>query len=416
MSQASLFYPPVLTITELTRYLRALLEEDEVLQDVWVQGEVSNFSRPSSGHLYFTLKDEGAALRCVMWRNTALRQSFLPRDGDAVEAHGTVSVYEAGGQYQLYVDLLRPAGEGALYQEFLRLKSRLEAEGLFEAERKRPIPAWPRRIGIVTSPSGAALRDMLNTLRRRYPLAEVILAPTAVQGEEAPEGIVAALESLARAARPDVILVARGGGSIEDLWAFNDERVAYAIAACPAPVITGIGHETDFTIADFVADLRAPTPTAAAELATPNQADLRLGLEELGERLRRAAESLLTARRWELSEAKGRLNACSPRHRLQSDRQRVDELTRRAATATKHRLGLDYAHLQGLRQRLGALNPLSVLERGFAILSTPQGQVVHSVRQTFAGQLLQARLSDGTLGVKVESPESSTSLEKAERR
>ena len=220
MSQLPLFSPNASafwTITDLTRYLRELFESDEVLQDVWVQGEVSNFSRPASGHLYFTLKDSSASLRCVMWRNAAMRQSFIPRDGDALEAHGAISIYEAGGQYQLYADIFRPAGEGALYQEFLRLKALLEAEGLFDPERKHPIPYRPVRIGIVTSPTGAALQDMLNTIRRRYPLAEVILAPTPVQGDEAPSGIITALHDIVRLANPDVIILARGGGSIEDL-------------------------------------------------------------------------------------------------------------------------------------------------------------------------------------------------------
>ena len=251
-------FPASWTVTDLNRYLRQLLESDEHLQDIWVTGEVSNFSRPASGHIYFTLKDSSASLRCVMWRNTAQRQSFLPRDGEAIDVHGAISVYEAGGQYQLYADVFRQAGEGALYQEFLRLKAMLEAEGLFAPERKRPIPTRPNRIGIVTSATGAALQDMLNTLRRRYPLVEVVLAPTPVQGDEAPPKIVAALHDLARLANPDVILLARGGGSIEDLWAFNDEAVARAIAASPVPVITGVGHETDFTIADFVSDLRGP--------------------------------------------------------------------------------------------------------------------------------------------------------------
>ena len=251
MTQLSLFQPPSWTVTNLTRYLRVLLEGDANLQDIWVVGEISNLSRPASGHLYFTLKDSGAALRCVMWRNAVLRQPLLPQDGEAIEVHGSLSVYEAGGNYQLYADLIRPAGEGALYQEFLRLKARLEEEGLFADERKRPIPRWPKTIGIVTSPTGAALRDMLNTLKRRYPLVRVILAPTAVQGEEAPGGIVEAISRLNRIAQPDVILLARGGGSIEDLWAFNDERVARAIFASRVPVISGVGHETDFAIADF---------------------------------------------------------------------------------------------------------------------------------------------------------------------
>ena len=244
MSQIPLYLPQVpssWTVSDLNRYLRELLESDELLQDVWVRGEVSNFTRATSGHLYFTMKDSSASLRCVMWRNTAIRQSFIPRDGDAIEVHGSISVYEAGGQYQLYADILRPAGEGVLYQEFLRLKARLEAEGLFDPERKRPIPPRPQRIGIVTSPTGAALQDILNTLKRRYPLAEVVLAPTPVQGEDAPQGIIKALQDLVRIANPEVIILTRGGGSIEDLWAFNNEQVARTIASSPVPIITGVG-------------------------------------------------------------------------------------------------------------------------------------------------------------------------------
>ncbi len=260
---------PRWTVSNLTRHLRQLLEGDPDLQGIWVEGEISNLSRPASGHIYFTLKDSAAALRCVMWKTDASRLRVNLQEGMAIEAHGSLGIYEVAGQYQLYADILRPVGEGALFQEFLRLKALLEAEGLFDPARKRAIPSSPRRIGIVTSSTGAALRDILNTLRRRMPLAEVILAPTPVQGEEAPLKIVAALRSLNRVVKPDVILLARGGGSIEDLWAFNDERVVRAISRVPgAPVITGVGHETDFTLADFAADLRAPTPTAAAELAT----------------------------------------------------------------------------------------------------------------------------------------------------
>jgi exodeoxyribonuclease VII large subunit len=397
MSQLPLFSspPPTWSVNELTRYLRDLLESDTNLQDLWVLGEVSNFSRPSSGHLYFTLKDEKAALRCVMWRNTAMRQTFLPRDGEAIEVHGAISVYEVAGQYQLYADLIRPAGEGALYQEFLRLKSRLEAEGLFDPIRKRPIPKWPQRIGIVTSPTGAALRDMLNTLRRRYPLVEVILAPTPVQGEEAPPGIVEAIRSLNEIVHPDVILVARGGGSIEDLWAFNDERVARAIAASQAPVITGVGHETDFTIADFASDLRAPTPTAAAELATPNRDDLRAGLADQAGQLGRTIQAVLSSLRWELGNQVNRLLLHSPHTRLRTDRQRLDEFSRRAGVALHHSLQLRQARLGGLGQRLASLSPLAVLRRGFAVVSHTDGQVVHSVSQVQTDEVLKIRLSDG---------------------
>ena len=404
MMQLPLFQPPSWTVTDLTRYLRVLLESDANLQDVWVVGEVSNLSRPASGHLYFTLKDSGAALRCVMWRNAVLRQSFLPRDGDAIEVHGSLSVYEAGGNYQLYADLIRPAGEGALYQEFLRLKARLEEEGLFAVERKRPIPRWPKTIGIVTSPTGAALRDMLNTLRRRYPLVRVILAPTAVQGEEAPGGIVEAISRLNRIAQPDVILLARGGGSIEDLWAFNDERVARAIVASLSPVFTGVGHETDFTIADFTADLRAPTPTAAAELATPDQVDLRLGLGEARKQMDRTMMSTLQKQNRQLVALHHLLNLSTPLTRIRRDRQRLDELSRRAQVFLIHTLQMRTARLTGLEQRLVALNPEAILQRGYALVRLPDGRLVRSIQQAIPGEALQVRVSDGNFAVRVLEP------------
>ena len=401
MTQLSLFQPPSWTVTNLTRYLRVLLEGDANLQDIWVVGEISNLSRPASGHLYFTLKDSGAALRCVMWRNAVLRQPLLPQDGEAIEVHGSLSVYEAGGNYQLYADLIRPAGEGALYQEFLRLKARLEEEGLFADERKRPIPRWPKTIGIVTSPTGAALRDMLNTLKRRYPLVRVILAPTVVQGEEAPGGIVEAISRLNRLVQPDLILLARGGGSIEDLWAFNDERVARAIVASLTPVITGVGHETDFTIADFAADLRAPTPTAAAELATPDQVDLRLGLDEARKRMNRSVVSTLQTKDRQLVALRHLLNLSTPLARIRRDRQRLDELSRRAQVFLIHALKMRAARLAGLEQRLAALNPEAILQRGYALVRQPDGRLVRSIRQAIPGEDLQVRVSDGNFAVRV---------------
>jgi exodeoxyribonuclease VII large subunit len=397
-----MFTAPTWSVSNLTRYLRELLESDDALQDVWVEGEVSNLSRPVSGHLYFTVKDASAALRCVMWRNAVLKQTFTPQDGDAIEVHGSLSIYEAAGNYQLYADLIRPAGVGALYQEFLRLKALLEAEGLFDPARKRPIPRWPETIGIVTSPTGAALRDMLNTIRRRYPLARVILAPTQVQGEEAPAGIVLALEGLNRIARPDVILLARGGGSIEDLWAFNDERVARAVASSAAPVIAGVGHETDFTIADFAADLRAPTPTAAAELATPDRADLRLALSEQGRGLRRFFAGSLLVLRSSLEHLRYLLALRTPLTQIRRDRQRLDELARRGTAALGHGVRIQRARLSGLDLRLAALSPLAVLERGFAIVRHPDGRLVRSVNQVKAKDDLQVRVSDGQFEVRVE--------------
>ncbi len=403
MMQLGLFSQPIWSVSEITQYLRGLFAEDQQLQDVWVQGEISNFSRPSSGHLYFTLKDAGCALRCVMWRSAAMRLNQLPRDGEALEVHGKIDIYEAQGQYQLYADLLRPFGEGALYLEFLRLKARLEAEGLFSEERKRPLPRWPKRIGIVTSPTGAALRDILNTLRRRYPLAEVVVAPAAVQGEEAPPGIVAALAALNALVQPDVILLARGGGSVEDLWAFNDERVARAIAASKAPVVSGVGHETDFTIADFVSDLRAPTPTASAELATPNKLELLDSLNDLSGRQVRAINAILTGFRLKFQRLSNRLVFLSPGTRIRSDRQRLDEYTFRLQLGCQHRLQLQRTSLRNLEGRLQTLNPTAVLGRGYAIVRRPDGSVVRSASQVQADDLLNVQVSDGKFDVEVQT-------------
>jgi exodeoxyribonuclease VII large subunit len=405
MFQLPIFQPPTWSVAELNRYLRDMFESDENLQDLWVQGEVSNLSQPTSGHLYFTLKDQQAALRCVMWRTSVARQSRLPRNGEAVEVHGSLSIYEAAGNYQLYADLFRPAGEGALYQEFLRLKNQLEAEGLFEPQDKKALPAWPKTIGIVTSPSGAALQDMLNTLSRRYPIARVILAPSQVQGTAAPAEIIAALEELNRVVEPDVILIARGGGSIEDLWAFNDENVAWAIFASQAPVITGIGHETDFTIADFVADKRAATPTAAAELATPDKADLFATLSELERILARSLSSYLVSTRRDLDLLTNRMNLRTPMTLIHREFQRLDELSSRAGKSVAHKLDIRAARLAGLQLRLAALNPSSILNRGYSIVSQPDGSLVHSIKQVHDQDLLQVKVSDGEFPVRVEQNE-----------
>jgi exodeoxyribonuclease VII large subunit len=403
MTQPSLFQSAHWSVSDLTRYLRRLLEGDEILQDVWVQGEISNLSRPSSGHMYFTLKDANASLRAVMWRGEAARMRLTLQDGMAVEAHGKIGVYEVGGQYQLYADLIQPVGEGALYQEFLRLKAMLEAEGLFDPERKRQPPVLPGRIGIVTSPTGAALRDMLNTLRRRYHLAEVILSPTPVQGAEAPAAIVSALEALNRLASLDVILLARGGGSIEDLWAFNDERVVRAVAASLTPIITGVGHETDFTLVDFAADLRAPTPTAAAELATPfTLADLTSGVDAYASRLQAVLTDRITGQRAELEGLNAQMRFYSPLRRIQSDRQQLDDLARRSLSASLHRLSMEQSRIKGIEKRLEALNPLAVLSRGYAVVTkSTDGQLISSVKQAGPGDELQVRVSDGEFDVSV---------------
>jgi exodeoxyribonuclease VII large subunit len=389
------------TVTELTRHLRQLLDGDPDLQGIWVQGEISNLSRPSSGHMYFTLKDSGAALRCVMWKGDVSRLGFTLQDGTAIEAHGNLGIYEVAGQYQLYADSLRPLGEGALYQEFLRLKTLLEAEGLFDGTRKRRIPVSPRRIGIVTSPTGAALLDILNTLQRRMPLAEVILAPTPVQGEDAPQALVLAILTLNRVAAPDVILLARGGGSIEDLWAFNDERVVRAVAGSQAPVITGVGHETDITLVDFAADLRAPTPTAAAELATAiTVLDLRQKLVEAEQFLAGSMAALIVRQRTLMEGFLNGLRFYSPLRRIFSDKQQVDELNRRTNAAQNHRLELASTWLKGLDNRLSALSPLAVLERGYALVMKER-LVVSSTTQVEAGDGLHIRLRDGEFDARV---------------
>ncbi len=396
MSQLPLFEPPVWDVSALNRHIRRLLEADPDLQDLWVRGEISNFSRPRSGHWYFTIKDSGAALKCVMWRNAAARQGYVPRDGDAVEVHGGISVYEAGGVYQLYADEIRPVGQGGLYEEFLRLKARLEAEGLFDPQRKRALPAWPRRIGIVTSATGAALRDMLNTLRRRYPLVEVLLAPTAVQGDAAPPQIVRALERLqALTPPPDVILVARGGGSLEDLWAFNDERVARAVAACRVPVISGVGHETDFTLTDFAADLRAPTPTAAAELAVPSQVELRADLNELYRRLHGLARGQVALRARTLTQITARLERAHPMRFIRTRQQRLDELGERLCLHARHHLQLRRAALDTLRAHLHALDPQRTMQRGYTLVTGADGALVRSASQPAPGDLLTIRWHDG---------------------
>jgi len=389
------------SVSELNRYVRQSLEKDFRLQGVRVTGEVSGFRAYPSGHWYFTLKDEAAQVSCVLWRNRAEKLGFTPRDGDAVEAQGNVTLYEARGQYQLDVAWLQRAGEGELYREFTRLKARLEAEGLFAPERKRPLPEWPRTIGLVTSPAGAALRDMLNVIRRRFPMAEVLLSPTPVQGDDAPPQIVAALHALVAAARPDVIIVARGGGSLEDLWAFNDERVARAMAALPVPVVSGVGHETDFTIADFVADVRAPTPSAAAELVTPSRDQLRNQVNALAAQMAEALSSAIRDKRISLREQSAQLKALSPQARLANARQRADDLLARAAVAMTHRLALERERWNGLAQALNGVSPLAVLSRGYAVVTHPDGAVVRKASEVKEGEALRVRVSEGEFGVQV---------------
>lgn len=398
-----LFDTPIWSVSDLTRFIRKLFENEPVLQDVWVEGEVSNVSRPASGHLYFTLKDRGAALRCVMWRTQVMQQTYHLQNGDAVEIHGSVSVYDAGGNYQLYADLIRPAGQGVLYQEFLRLKAQLEAEGLFDDARKRLLPQWPKRIGIVTSPTGAALRDMQNTIRRRYPLVEVIVAPSAVQGVDAPVELLAAIRELHRLdPQPDVILIARGGGSMEDLWAFNDERVVRAVAAAEIPVVSGVGHETDFTLIDFAADVRAPTPTAAAEIVTPDQFELNEILQEYRSRLDKNVLKVVESLGLQLNNIMQRLYRGSPLIKVSINRQRIDDIERRLLATLRYSMHLRMVNLEGVSQKLKVLNPQAILRRGYAVVLKLDGTLVRSVAQVKPADTLRIQVSDGEFGVQVE--------------
>lgn len=392
--QPTLFSSVHLTVSQLTFRIRKLLEGDLEMQDVWVEGEISNLSKPNSGHIYFTLKDKNASLKCMMWKPDASRLRINLQDGMAIEAHGRITVYEPQGAYQLAVNLIQPKGEGALYQEFLRLKATLESEGLFDSERKRLIPQLPKKIGIVTSQTGAALRDMLHTLRRRLPLAQVILAPSPVQGVDAPPALVKAIQLL-NTQLPDVILLARGGGSIEDLWAFNDERVVRAVADSKAPVICGVGHETDFTLCDFSADLRAPTPTAAAELATQTTVDdLKDLLTSYFSSISSLTLSLLAEQKAFIASVKARLKYGSPERHIRSEYQQLDELVRRAFSALTHRIQLQTSTVNGISKQMQSLNPEGILSRGYAIITRKDdGALVSKVSQAHGG--LKVRVSDG---------------------
>jgi exodeoxyribonuclease VII large subunit len=386
-----------LGVAQLNTYLRELLESDPIVSNIWVAGEVSEFRRYASGHCYFTLKDEGGSVRGVMWRSAVARQTSLPQVGDAVLAHGKVSVYEARGELQLVVDAIVPAGAGLLNARFEELKMRLAAEGLFSPERKRPLPALPRRIGIVTSPQAAALQDMLNVLRRRCPLVQVLISPCLVQGERAPDSIVEALYAI-YAADVDLIILARGGGSVEDLWAFNDEAVARAVFASPVPLLSGVGHETDTTIVDFVADLRAPTPSAAAELAVPELDDLRALVADLRGRASLALADDLSVRQAELAAAARSVARAAPLRRIAQDRQSADELARRLGAAVRRAAELRRLRLAGQQAQLVALSPQATLARGYAVVRrSAGGQVLTAPAQTTPGERLRITLRDGDL-------------------
>ncbi len=371
--------PKILTISELTRDIKEVLES--VFSECWVTGEISNFSQPASGHMYFSLKDETASLRCVFFRGSNLRLKYLPADGMQVIAQGRVSIYEKGGQYQLYVNTLEPKGQGALQLAFEQLKEKLAREGLFDEARKKPLPFLPRKIGIVTSPTGAVIHDMLRILDRRFGAAHVVLAPVPVQGDQAPPAIIEAVAKLNAFSDVDVIIIARGGGSLEDLWAFNDEGVARAIAASRAPVISAVGHETDFTIADFVADRRAPTPSAAAEIVMPSRAELDETLDHLTRHLWRSLAEVVPQYGQRVADALGDI-----------ERATGDLLER-------HRETVDH-----LMARLEALNPLSILRRGYSItIRAKTGQPLLRAEDVVCGERITTRLAKGTVTSEVVS-------------
>ena len=393
----------MLSVSQLSRYLKEVLETDDILQDVWVLGEISDCKTYPSGHCYFTLKDGEAQLLCVFFKRARLRSSALElHNGMAVAANGRVSFYERDGKLQLYVESVEPLGVGALFVRFEQLKALLAAEGLFDAERKRPLPPQPAVIGIVTSPQAAALRDMLRVLQTRYPLARVILSPTLVQGAEAPAAIAAALDLLNEHGEADVIILGRGGGSLEELWAFNEEIVARAIARSRIPIISGIGHEVDFTIADFVADYRASTPTAAATAAVPNIADWHADILAIQHTLAERILNRLADLHADLERAQHDLERASPHYQLDRHHQQLDDLTARLQTRMQHILSLHGERLRGTALRLHSLSPLLTIARGYAVVRRESDHtVVTSVQQTKPGDELTIQVTDGSIFANV---------------
>lgn len=388
------------TVSELNRLVKDVLEQ--TFYPFWLQGEVSNCTIHRSGHVYFTLKDAASQLSVVYFRGAAQAQALGLRDGQQVEVHGRLTVYEPRGQYQLVIDQLRSKGVGLLQQKFEELKKKLREEGLFDAERKRPIPALPACIGVVSSPSGAAIRDFLQIIGRRFANVRVRLYPAAVQGERAAAEIVAGIRFFNETRSCDVIVVTRGGGSLEDLWPFNEEAVARAVAASELPVISAVGHEVDYTICDYVADLRAPTPSAAAELVVAKKAELQERVAHLGQRLRGAVSLRLSEWRRRLERAARSPVFQEPRHVVRTAQQRVDELVARAQRALEGTAALNRARLAQLTGRLGALNPHAVLARGYAVLLDGRtGQAVTAAADTALGTRLRGIVARGALDLTV---------------
>ncbi len=394
--------PVVLSVTEVNEYLRMQMDGDRVLSGLFVRGELSNCKLHSSGHFYFSMKDAEGQLGAVMFRSQMSRLKFRPEDGMRVIAHGRVSVYPVRGQYQLYADDLVPDGAGSLALQFEQLRRRLEAEGLFDDSRKRPIPAMPMRVGVITSPTGAAVQDIRNILGRRFPCAEMLLFPSLVQGDGAVEQLVAGLYVFQTVCPVDVIILGRGGGSAEDLWAFNDERLARAVAACSIPVISAVGHESDFTICDFVADLRAPTPSAAAELAVPDRAELKARLDRMAARMQQSLTGRIAQERQLLRQLGQSAALAHPERLLDPIRLRVADMGERLDRAAAQRADKLRDALAAVCARLEALGPLRVLHRGYAAVSRA-GQTVMRAGQLRAGDLLEIRFADGSVTAAVQN-------------
>ncbi len=388
-------------VSQVNRYVKSLLAQDRIVSDLWVSGEISNCKWHSSGHIYFTLKDEEGAIAAVMFASDTRTLAFRPSEGMKVEVRGYVSLYEKTGQYQLYVRRMEPAGEGALYQAFLELKSRLEKEGLFDPSHKKPIPKYARTIGLVTSPTGAAVRDMIQIAKRRYPGVSILLCPVLVQGAFAARSISDGIRRMNEQGEAEVLIVGRGGGSIEDLWAFNEEETARAIYQSKIPVVSAVGHETDFTIADFVSDLRAPTPSAAAELAVPPALEVQARLAEYGHELARKILLAVQHKRRTLQYQTGAPALRLVRMRLDQDRQTLDLLRQTLMTRTRYRHDAQGRTVKALTDQLALLNPMLPLTRGYSILTDSRG-VVASVERAVPGSRITARLRDGTIALLYE--------------
>lgn len=389
------------TISEITNYIQELLTGDPLLNDLYLTGEISNYHHHSSGHMYFTLKDDSASINAIMFRSNNQHLKFALEDGLKVNAHGYISLYRPRGIYQFYVDKIEPAGKGALYLAFEQLKARLEKEGLFAAEHKKDIPLLPKKIGIVTSPTGAAIRDILSVVRRRFDNVSVLIVPSLVQGEQAADQIVRGIEYLNLRDDIDLIILSRGGGSIEDLWPFNEEKVARAIYNSKIPVISGVGHETDFTIADFVADLRAPTPSAAAELAISSRLELEKNLAGIYTRLCKAVQYKIENYQERVAALARKRIFTNPVELVASQFQRLDDLSRRLQWGMEKTLAKNQERFRILNGKLESLSPLKTLARGYSI-TTAEGRVIKDISQVEVGDLISTRVKDGVIFSRVE--------------